>query len=97
MFPILPILILLFLGPANAERLAFEGRLPAAILAVHLAKSAPLRAVAAPVAESPKIAVARASNTDAPFRTLTPISLPRVAAEGGFFPACPPRAGPQVG
>lgn len=36
MFPILPVLILLLLqGPSNVERLAREGRLPAALEAVH--------------------------------------------------------------
>ena len=36
MLPILPAILLLFLqGPANIERLAHEGRLPAAIEAVH--------------------------------------------------------------
>lgn len=55
MFPILPILILLLLGPANAERLAAEGRLPAGLLAVHLAHVAPVRAtVVAPIKEPTK-------------------------------------------
>lgn len=96
MLPILPILILLFLGPANADRLAAEGRLPAALLAVHLARTMPAGVAAvAPVEEAERVASA-----DAPCE-MRPVSVrvgpaPRGVKAVWGNPGCPPRAGPSV-
>lgn len=93
MLPILPILILLLLGPANAERLAVEGRLPAALLAVHRAMVVPVRVTIVAQAEEESgtassqnafrpVVRRRAKWTDAgPLRLLA-------------APGCPTRAGP---
>ena len=93
MFPLLPILILLLLGPANAERLAFEGRLPAAV-AAHLV---PVRAtVVAPCeTEAPRTATLRSGplKSDGIDEAMP---LRRAAVQETLLPAAPPRAGPQV-
>lgn len=95
MFPILPVLILLLLGPANAERLAVEGRLPATLLAVHraMAPTAVFAAVEETEAPEPTIRPTRrivrteqAATFDGDFR-VTP----------GFNWSCPTRAGPAIG
>ncbi|GEM_PF-5821497 len=97
MFPILPLLILLLMGPANAERLAVEGRLPPALLAVHRAMAVPACAVVvAPVEEEPLPGTAGAP----PARTRR--KSVRIAPDAGAFrsetliAACPPRAGPGL-
>jgi hypothetical protein len=97
MFPILPILILLLLGPANAERLAVEGRLPAALLAAHRSMVAPLRAtVVAQVEEQTPVAAARKGSERS-------VNAPRVEFNWdgrlalGLDWSCPTRAGPTVG
>ena len=94
MFPILPILILLLMGPANAERLAVEGRLPSALLAAHRAMIQPIRAtVVAPVEqEAPRAATLQSGkrptvHPDAPIPLLT-------QENDGFQPNSPTRAGP---
>ncbi|RYG24604.1 hypothetical protein EON82_10135 [bacterium] len=94
MFPILPILILLLLGPANAERLAVEGRLPAALLAAHRSMVAPIRAtVVAPVEEEAPRTVARQS-----VRWIAETPKSPLVRSGrdplGFNWSCPTRAGP---
>lgn len=94
MFPILPILILLLLGPTNVERLAVEGRLPAALLAVHLAHTAPVRATVVAPAEDEAGAPASEPSRWVPAHSTTP---PRVVrAQALLDLACPPRAGPCV-
>lgn len=96
MFPILPILILLLLGPANAERLAAEGRLPAALLAVHLAQSAPVVAnVVAPVEKSERCAETYSAGKGQPAASRIGRTPPQSVAVWEN-PGCPPRAGPQV-
>lgn len=95
MFPILPILILFLLGPTNVERLAAEGRLPAGLLAIHLAHVAPIRAtVVAPEEESELSAVTRQSGFSAPEDEI--VRLYEYAAIRRDNPACPTRAGPGV-
>jgi hypothetical protein len=97
MFPILPILILLLLGPTNVERLAVEGRLPAALLAAHRSMVAPIRAtVVAPVEEEAPIAAARKRGPTVVGRNARVATL-WTAAMAVVLPGCPPRAGPQVG
>ena len=95
MFPLLPILILLFLGPVNADRLAAEGRLPAALLAVHLARSVPARVAAVTVEKAEEPARTRST------RTIRPASCridgtPTPVGAVWTNPGCPPRAGPSV-
>jgi len=96
MFPILPILILLLMGPANAERLAVEGRLPAALLAVHRSMVVPVRvSVEAPVTEEPPTSPTPQIGTPPRVTRTVPI-LPLPIALGGFAPGWPTRAGPSV-
>lgn len=96
MFPILPILILLLMGPANAERLAVEGRLPAALLAVHRQMVAPVHAwVEAPVAEELETTRPSRNGTHPLVARNVPI-LPLPIAADGFAPGWPTRAGPAV-
>lgn len=96
MFPILPILILLLMGPANAERLAVEGRLPAALLAVHRSMVVPAQTnVEAPVTEEPPTSPTPRNGTRPRVARTVPI-LPLPIASGGFAPGWPTRAGPSV-
>lgn len=93
MFPILPLLILFLLGPANAERLAGEGRLPPALLAVHRSMVEPLRATLVAPAEATGTASDPPAPTKpgvAPSTTLPTLFLPT----DGFAPGAPTRAGP---
>ena len=96
MFPILPILILLLMGPANAERLAVEGRLPAALLAAHRSMVAPLRvAVIAPVEEEAPLTASLRSGRR--LAVSVSIALPPVpTVVEAFAPGWPTRAGPKV-
>lgn len=94
MFPILPVLILLLLGPANAERLAVEGRLPATLLAVHRAM-APVAVVATvEEAEVPETAVP-ANKRTARVRKTTEFAEDHRLAKGVDW-SCPTRAGPAI-
>ena len=96
MFPILPILILLLMGPANAERLAVEGRLPSALLAAHRAMVQPIRAtVAAPVEQEALDGAERQKGRRPAVHPDAPVP-PSTLDNGGFQPAAPSRAGPQV-
>lgn len=96
MFPILPILILLLLGPANAERLAVEGRLPAALLAAHRSMVAPIRAtVVAPVEEETS-RTATLRSVKRPSVAAGTVLPPVPTAFEGFAPGWPTRAGPAV-
>ena len=95
MFPILPILILLFLGPANAERLAVEGRFPTAVLAAGLGRTAPAcAATVAPEEASARIAERRTTQGSLAFAALAPRTRARAAVREN--PGCPPRAGPRI-
>ena len=98
MFPLFPILILLLLGPANAERLAVEGRLPAALLAVHRSMVAPIRAtVVAPVEEEHSVSAARESGKQRfVCGELSKLRWDRRAALCVNW-AYPTRAGPEIG
>lgn len=98
MFPILPILILLLLGPANAERLASEGRLHPALLAVHRTMVAPVRAVVVAAVEETPTRASATRKPDAPARVRRTVfgNALAYAAVAPLLPACPPRAGPQV-
>ena len=95
MFPILPILILLLLGPANAERLAVEGRLPSVLLAAHRAMVVPVRAtVEAPVEEEAPVCAAPQSDKRLP---AAPMPVPPTPfAQDVALPGSPTRAGPSV-
>ncbi len=92
MFPILPILILLLLGPANAERLAVEGRLPYALLAMVQ----PVRAtVEAPIEAEVPAEDVREGDKRPLVHGDAPLS-PRTQEADGFLPHAPTRAGPRV-
>lgn len=93
MFPILPILILLLMGPANAERLADAGRLPSALLAAHRRMAPVCAFIVAPVE-----AVAPRADFRPPIVRRTKAAVVVTPAhslvDDGFAPGWPTRAGP---
>ena len=96
MFPILPILILLLLGPANAERLAVEGRLPAVLLAFHRTMAPPVRAVVvAPVETEPSAPPLR-KRSPRPQKTASILQTRTGYGCLGVYAGWPTRAGPSV-